>query len=126
MCRRLRGVRVAWRESTENSMARMGLWRLSLSICKFVGVSMFFSGSAWAVNTPYQPVTELKAWDTKTDVYHTATHSCGGSDARRYHVAPDRVNHIQLLLAAFLSGKRVSLAYTCSGDYPFISGVRVR
>jgi hypothetical protein len=88
--------------------------------------AMLWAGAARAENTPYQSITELKAWNSKVDVYHTVPHGCGGPDARRYHLAVDKNNHVRFLLAALLSGRTVSLAYTCNGDYPDIGGVRFR
>jgi hypothetical protein len=96
-----------------------------ITFAMILSAAMLWAGAAQATDTTYEPITQLKAWPTKVYVYHTEEHACGGGDTTRYHLAPDQNNHISFLLTAFLSGKTVSLAYTCVDSYPEIYGVRL-
>jgi hypothetical protein len=92
-----------------------------------------FSQSASALDTAsYTAIREVKAWSTKIDVYFEGgiEHACGGGEKTRFMLDVNSVNAEQkydLLMAAFLSGRAVSLNYTCGNDgFPYISGVRTR
>lgn len=94
-----------------------------------VATAILFPVAAVAENTIYLPLSELKAFDTHIDVHfiNGEEHLCPGDLKTRFLVKPEQKVHIAFLLSALMSGKLVSLAYTCGTDgYPWINGVRTK
>jgi len=87
------------------------------------------SSHAFAINTSgYEPISGLKAWSTKIDVYLQSgqQHQCSGGHKTRFQAEVVKEHHVSFLLAAFMANKIVSLAYSCnSSSYPIITGVRI-
>lgn len=89
------------------------------------------SSKAFASNTSaYLQIKELKVWSSSIDVYFTngEEHQCvGGGSLTRFKLDAQKENYYSMLVAAFLSGRRVMLRYSCDTKaVPWITGVRVR
>ena len=87
------------------------------------------SSSAYDFNTTnFVKIPDLKSWSTHIDIYFEdkQEHQCNGGLKTRFLADPENKNQVSFLLAAFMAGKTVSLAYTCGTDnYPWVDGIRL-
>lgn len=78
----------------------------------------------------YEPLRDFKAWGNIVEVYFQSNqeHQCSnGSHLTRFRADATKEHHVTVLLAAFLSGKGVSLSYSCdSNGQPMIEGIRLK
>ncbi|WP_422135468.1 hypothetical protein [Endozoicomonas sp. ALD040] len=92
-------------------------------------VLTIFTITAYAEDTSYAKLREIKAWTTKIDLYYenNQEHQCTGGLKTRYLIKPDKSNHISLVYTAYAAGHIVSLSYNCGDDgFPWVEGVRVK
>ena len=78
----------------------------------------------------YVTIKEVKAWDSKIDVYMTDNqeHQCSETIHKtRFLADAAKAHHVSFLLTAFTAAKAVRLEYRCQSDgTPLITGIRMK
>lgn len=94
-------------------------------------VIVAFAPAAMAADTGYDTIVGVKAWDTWVDVVlDSQVHNCSGVSTNHFKIDIGDAEMIRLAETAWLSGKQVSLKWSCAaiggGTNAKVSGVRAQ